>query len=351
MRKILFAMALIVGWFANNGIAVAAEKDDVFERGCGDDDGNDRCAADTQKKMRASYGIEDAKTLMESGVTLRRAMIVDGYGNDIIAVTFARKPGSSPAVEIRSPCFGKKDCPDPMTASVTPQIWERVLNQSENFDQKLAREIPVKERGKDEPITLCLHGWVVVVEAADAAQLEQNVLPAGKRPGELRSDTEGGCADGLALAYAFELVELARQSLPECGTLKSEWFRNSSMLLSNCAYLKGDRHAAGQAYALLEKLPRRIGDDEDSIKDAFAWDKKELVEQFKKAWGDGVLYLDAPEAIDQDNATVKGTLVFDNDETKKAEGSEVTLTLVRESDYFEIAAFEIGERKPMPELD
>jgi hypothetical protein len=351
LHKTLLTIALVTTLTIGSNVpSVATEKDDVFERGCGDDDGNDRCAKDTQKKMRTSYGIEDARKLMETGTTVRRAMLVDGYGNDVIAISFLRRPGTTPILEVRVPCHGESDCPAPLVATISQEVWERALSQSRDFDQKLVREIPKKDTDKkdEEHIILCLHGWFAVVEAADAPKTNQNMAR-----GQLRADAEGSCAEGLAFPYAFELAKLAHQNLPECSTLKIEWFRNSAMLLSSCAYLKGDRHAAGEAYAIVNQLPRCANDDEGCIEEAFAWTEQKLASKFREAWGDGTLYLGTPEGIDEDHAILRGTLFFDvgKDGDEKKEAADVTFDLSRENGEFEIIAFKIGERKKVPELD
>jgi hypothetical protein len=322
--------------------------DDIYANGCGDDRGNDRCAADMQEKMRSSYGIKDTKSLMTAGTTLRRAMIVDGYGNDVVAISFFRAAGAAPALEVRVPCAGKKNCPNPLTVNITQQMWDQVVKKSENFDQKLAREIPLKRRGRVEPTNMCLHSWVVVVEAADAVRLEQYALPAGKTEGLMRSDTEDGCANGLAVPYAFYLAELARQSLPECSTLQHAWFRNDSELLAFCAQLKGDRHAAGEAYEIVLKLNGRGSDELKDMPNMFTFNEEELSEKFTKAINGGRLLLGVPEAADQDHATVAGMIAFANTKTDGGEVADVVLSLSRQSDDFVIAAFKLGERKPLP---
>jgi hypothetical protein len=317
--------------------------DDVYARGCGDDRGADRCAASTQAKMRASYGIEDPAVLLKSGVTARRAMFVSGYGADVIAVTFIRKPGSSPSVEIRTPCPDGKNCDAPLSAIISPETWTRVIAKSENFDQKLQKE----QKGVDEekaPAMICMHSPGVVVEAIDPPQLYQNTMPPVYTNAKIRSDTEFACQFGLASPYATELLELARQNLPECRGLSDSRYSDATAL-SICAGLKGDKHAASEAYAISEKLSGgRIQDVKEDITDLFSFNIENRIGQLKKAWGKGALYLDAPNASDQGNAKTNGRLFFE-DLGKGAEEADVALTLVREDDTFVIADFQISARR------
>ena len=77
MRLSLFAAALALSC-SPPSLAQEAPTPDVWERGCGDDDGNDRCDPAVQDRMRALYGLESPEALLARGVTVRRAMFDDG---------------------------------------------------------------------------------------------------------------------------------------------------------------------------------------------------------------------------------------------------------------------------------
>jgi hypothetical protein len=343
--RMIFLLASL--WFAI-APTYAAGADKEVSNDCRDDDGNDRCAPKVQEKMRASYGLEDADALMKAGVTLRRAMYVDGYGRDVLAISFVRKPGVSPFVEIRLSCAGKKDCPPALSAAVSSKMWEQVIEQSRNFDQKLAAELASAPKGEDIPIAICMHSWVVVAEAVDAPQIDQSVASREKTKGEIRRDTEDACAKGLAVPYAFQLAKLALDSLPECGGLAADDFRNTPMLLSTCAALRGDRLAAVDAYALVRDLRDVDLDEPADLAKFFTFEGRSRAAEFARQLAKGQLYLGSPDASDRNNATVKGEVgFFGEGDGDNGSSAPIELKLVREYSNFKIADFNIGARKPV----
>lgn len=338
MLKSLIVMVLsailMIGGAAR--ATAATTKNDVWDRGCGDDDGNDRCAANTQSMMRAAYRVDDAESLMRAGVVLRRAMIVDGYGNDLIAITFQRKPGSAPQVDLRVPCDKRQACHAPLTAHVPIAIWNRVLRQSDDFDQELVRETDIAEGER----TICIHAWLAVVEAVDPARNEVKTSRPELNSGTVRSDTESACADGLAVPFAFEIAELALQSLPECAALQPQAFRNTPTLLATCTRLGGDRIAASEAFALLNQITDRTLNS-SAVEQLFGFDNKQRAMQFMTDAEGGLLTFGPPTAADQDNASARGKLHFD----EANQEADVTATLVRRFGSFTFAAIKIGQRR------
>jgi hypothetical protein len=344
MRLLVAITLFLIAVSAQPALAEKAGED-VWDRGCGDDDGNDRCDADVQKKMRESYGLQDMQTLAKQGVTLRRAMIVDGYGNDTISVSFLRKPGQSPSIEVRLPCASDKQCPSPLTANVGSQIWSQVLNQSDKFDQKLASELKDKENSEDKAIILCMHGWVVVVEAVDAAEIDLSGKPQENRKAIFRSDTESACAGGLAVPYAFQLADWAYDSLPECSGLNLKDFRNAPMLLATCARLGGDRLAAADAYELVGKLRNLDFDEKADAKELFSPESKARAADLVRELRGSRLYLDPPNAQDYEHATIEANVYFEGPSEGEEVYAPITFTLERIWDDFLIVDYTVGERK------
>jgi len=372
MRLPVLAAALLT--FLANGPAALAQDDErspdemseIFDRGCGDDDGNDRCSSDVQRRMRELYGIPDAATLVEQGVTFRRAMFVDGYGRDFVAITFSRAPGRSPSVEIVTPLREGGSMPQPLAAVIDQVTWSRVLAASEFFDKRVEGETlrgqpnpeapsssaEENERDDEQTIVICLHAWFVVVEAADAARLQKNVGAQRLQRASFRRDSEGGCAGGLAMPYAFLLAETALDNLPECSSLDLDYERHAATLLGTCNRLGGDRLAAGDAMKLVRELEGRNSDLPQGREFGwlFAASARELAEPLRAAVSNGNagLYFDAPHASDVDHATVKGEVVFWGEGDSPDERADLTLTLIRQLDEFKILSYELGERKPGP---
>ena len=142
MRALVMAaiavLATITPVSAQDSSPTLSERLEAYQRGCRDDDGNDRCSPEAHDRMRALYGLESAEDLLARGVTMRRAMFVDGYGNDVAAITFWREPGMAPMVEVRSPRVSEREEPQPLRAAISGETWAEVLYGSTYFDRELA---------------------------------------------------------------------------------------------------------------------------------------------------------------------------------------------------------------------
>jgi hypothetical protein len=300
--------------------------EEVFARGCGDERGVDRCASEVQARMHGLYGLENPADLLAKGVTVRRALFVDGYGNDVAAISFIPRPGQSPMVEVRSPRGEGVPNVPPLTAAVGRESWATVLARSANFDQLLAREFPQETPGGG-PANFCLHAWFVVVEAVDAPRVSPNVLAgtgsedeerdpslpveAPMEPGRIRADAESACGNGLAADYAFALADAALAALPECGSLVLDEFRAVAALLGQCQRLGGDRLVAGQASQTIAKLQRALQlEQTQELEWLFVGIGETRAARFKAALDGGSLFFEAPVGIDADRAEVKGQVAY-----------------------------------------
>ena len=337
---------------------------DVFDRGCGDDNGVDRCDSDVQRRMLELYGVESAEDLVASGTSAYRAMFVDGYGNDIAVVSFIREPGVSPYVEVRTPKAGDGAAPaEPLRAPIGKAMWEDVIGSAVHFDEKLAREVQPAE---NDGVTLtCLHGWFVVAEAAVAPRVAQNVLAgtgsaaaerdvslpveARMREASIRRDAESACADGLAVGFAFGLADLAAKALPQCTTFDTDDFRNTPMVLSACARSSGDRLVAGDASRLTSKLKQALRlENEDELTWLFVGYGEERARRFLTAIDGGQVYFGQPDGLDTDHARVEGWIVFGRGQSENSrEVADITLNLLRQTGDFVIDTFEVGSREPI----
>jgi hypothetical protein len=295
--------------------------------------------------MRERYGWPSAEALAERGAIARRTMFVDGYGNDVVAISFIRARGRSPIVEIAVPREDGEAPPDPLIAAVSQDAWWRVLAASETFDKQLVEEQRSGRLGSDDRIELCLHGWMVVAESIDPGhRIGERV-----QPHRIRRDTEGSCADGLAVPYSFALADLALASLAECGSLDPLHARNKAALLALCQRLGGDRLAAAEAERLTWELERLdLSTASDELRQLFTWEARDQVEPFREALIGGQLYLNAPRANDPDNAEVTGQVGYLSEDEGRSEVADVKLRLVRDGRYFVIESYELSERRPLP---
>jgi len=320
-----------------------APVDDVFDRGCGDDNGIDRCSDAVQDKMRSLYGLESGKDLIARGVTFRRVMLVDGYGRDVVAISAHRVPGRAPVIEVRTPGATKVRSTI-LEAALSNEAWARVIAESANFDREL-----VRTKGSSEnEISLCLHAWFAVGEAGDARRIEQHVLPEKLTEPVYRRDAETACGGGLGMSFAFRLADIAYEVLAECGTIDRATVRNIPMLLATCAGLKGDRQSAGEALAVLHKLRPGIGLTQKESARFVAHDAAVQPQLWSLLQTAGALFFESPEGVDVDHVNVRGTAAYWN--TDKADDDEeatVELKLIRQLDGFVVKSLRMSERRPM----
>lgn len=322
--------------------AAKTGSDEVFARGCADDNGTDRCADPVQKEMRTRYRIPAAQELVDRGVTFRRVMLVDGYGQDVVAITAHRSPGSAPVVEVRVPA-PEGDASTPLQAVLDVETWDRVLADSTHFDRDI-------EPLKDQPPAICLHAWFAVGEAGDATRLSQNIVAEQAIPARIRRDAEGACGGGMGITFAFRLADIAYAALRECHTIERASVRNIPVLLAVCKRLQGDRPAAGEALATLSKLQRSggqmtrqesdwlVSDDSEALRPAL-W---QLLEQASS------IYFDSPKAADVDHVSVRGKALYWNEPAKSEDDqeAEIELDLIRQLDRFVIKSLRISDRRP-----
>jgi hypothetical protein len=227
--------------------ASSATAEEKFDPKCSDDRGINRCAGNNQAKTRSKYDLSDKEKISADGTYLRRALFVDGYGNDVLALSFVRERMKAPYVEIRVPKTETRNDVARVVATISGDDWRRVIGEGRYFDREL-----ISRKGAEEDI--CLHAWVAIVETVDPARLSGNTLPETFVDPEVRSKTQTACNGGLAIDYAFKLVELAYEMMPECHSIPAEEYRNKAMILNACASFSGDRVAAGEAAALIRKI-------------------------------------------------------------------------------------------------
>lgn len=349
-RAVAAALAMLVIAPAHADEPTDAEIDEIFDRGCGDDNGKDRCDDEVQRRMRDLYGWRPARMEVDNGVQFRRFMMVNGYGRDVLGLAFERRPGGGPRVTVSVPKREKipSDLPtfpnNPLTAQLSEQQWQRALTITENFDRQLASE--VKGDGDKEVLQICLHAWVTVMEAGDPK-------PGEQRAAKIRSDTEGGCKDGLAMTASFELAELAFEVLPECAELETSDFRNRVMLLNWCRRLGGDRVAAVKASKSIEELRDRIyesrkADDIDMLGGFFDYKNRAKAERLEALFKDGDVYFAAPYASDSMHAIVLGTVQPEKqppDEANSANFYDIRLDLRNRGRRWTIESYEISDLK------
>lgn len=234
LSKLLAALLLVL-------ISAAAFAAQQVPPDCSDDRGVDRCSPEQHRRVPELYGLNPIEDHARRGDQVRRAFYVDGYGRDLLAISFVRSAGRDPRVMLHIPKVSGDAVVEPSEALVPEPIWDRVLARGAHFDRALT-----PRSGADEK-SICLHSWVSTIEAADG-------VPNQGRTAAVRRETEDACENGLGWAYASDLADFAVDLFPYCSALERSQRRNSETLLRTCATLKGDRLAAAKAHNQLFKL-------------------------------------------------------------------------------------------------
>lgn len=213
---------------------------------CRDDQGVDRCPEAEQRRVRALYGVGSIEEHRTAGDQVRRVFYVDGYGRDMVAISFVRARGRDPMVRIDYPRREGQPRPEPLAAPVPQAVWDDILGRSRNFERSFA------PRPDDDPnvIRMCIHPWVYTIEAADPA--------IGHQPATSRRKTEDACEGGPGALYAREVERAALALIPHCAALDTEQHRREASMLAACRILRGDRLAAAEALNRAGVL-RRVG--------------------------------------------------------------------------------------------
>ncbi len=326
-----------------------AEIDNVFDRGCEDDRGVDRCDGDIQANMLDLYGWMSAQELVEQGIQFRRFMMVDGYGRDVLALAFERRPGRSPVVQVwvPKPQYAEGETEDPpetpLTATLSAAQWQRALELTELFDEKLAKE-EAKKDPNDKTLTICLHSWFTVIEAGEPPRIRNGKTS----PAKIRSDAEDACTKGLAMPASFDLADLAFEALAECHGLDLDKYRNRIMQLAHCKRLGGDRIAATAVAEMIRDLEEQLERaDEGAFQRFFEWENRAEGKVFAGRLADALVYWGAPHAKDQFNAVVLGTMTPDDqpegDNTYRY--ADIRLELTSNGSSWKIGTYSISDIK------
>jgi hypothetical protein len=245
ISKIAIAFAVFL-WFPAPLWAQASPQPD-----CRDDDGTDRCAAAEQRRMRDSFGVRSIEEHRDAGDQVWRVFYVDGYGRDLILISFVRAAGRDPMAWVHYPRRDGEPRTEPLQAPVPQAVWDEVGRRSENFDRSFAL-FP----GEDPALrSICLHGWVYVMESAERRR--------GRSPAPIRRKTESACEDGPGGVFATELQRLTLPLFPHCAALDPEQHRSPATMLAACRLLHGDRLAAAEVLNLAGGF-RSLGGSEDA---------------------------------------------------------------------------------------
>lgn len=313
---------------------------------CRDDDGNNRCSAAMQQKMRISYRLQPIGSYANAQV--RRIFFVDGYGNDTVALEFIRGHGRGPVVRVQFRHIDGMVDVSPLEKELSLSQWADVLALSRDFDKSFVGATKAKGKGTDEAITICLHSWVYWGEAID---------PGGKP----RSVVDNACNDPPVETFAWQAAKMAIAAFPHCDLLDRSLGRNDAALLASCSGLAGDRLSAARVFNAAKGF--RFLDDKEGGQLAelaayqlkldlqgAAYAGKEATVAWDKIFADGntYYYWDEARGIDAETAQVVGGLIRRGkaDDGSDDQRADVSMTWEEDGSQFEISSITVGDFRP-----
>lgn len=218
MSLIVIAVALLLG---GQDISVSPVV-------CDQDDQAVACAVAERVRLEARYRAPSIETESATGAQVFRSFFYDGYGRDMLLVSFEMRPNMPPMVVVRG------NAEERIEAPVAASTWDRVASEGIFADRVL---IPMAAKSGDDEI-ICLHGWGVIVEMANATDDSGDRLA-------VRRKAQNTCAhDGLAGRFGFLLADQAIRSIDACDQLDPEKHRNDVARLRACLILEGNTLAA-----------------------------------------------------------------------------------------------------------
>lgn len=221
------------------------------DRTCLDDNNRDICAPAMRAELLAALGMATAEADAEAGVESYRVFFVDGYGRDLPAFVFERRPGSGPM----SVVYGRGGAR--LEAPVSPAMWDEVVAHAEFAD----RELIQPANAQDAMAGLCLHAWSSTIEMTNSPVTRWRSEPVRRR-------TENACNGALTTRFAFFLAEQTLKAQPHCQGLDLDRQRNVVTLVASCMALKGDRVAAASLFDQISDGGPRRGAD---LTNPFVW--------------------------------------------------------------------------------
>ncbi len=284
----MFLRPLAVLLFMLSAAPAMAQADDGLPgpRECLDDNHTNRCDAEVQSRVRDLLGVASIEDEAASGAIVYRAFFVNGYGRDMPAVAFERRPGQSPEVVI----YGRDG--RSTRAPVSVETWDQVVREARFADRVLAPlPDPTDPDQGAPPVSICLHSWVQTIEIANGPRERFSEEPVRRR-------TEDACGGALTTRYAFLLADLAVQQIPWCHRLNADAERNRITQLQTCLMLSGDRMAAADLYS--ERLADWDWPDVQDIDDRVVRRYLGINTPHSLTWGDQVVR--AEEWSDRDVA-------------------------------------------------
>lgn len=186
-------------------------------------------------EQRRAQGLEDLSALAKKKVQIVRIFMQDGFGSRPPTISFVRRPGHEPTLEIAT--IAQDDGAPAIAVPIPLEAWLRVRGQVAYFDA------PAPPPPPGVSIAPCVHPYSARIEVTDPAE------PGA--PLRERSAFQSQCPGGPTYAAAIQLAPQAKALIPSCALLNDNLFGGAPWALSFCAAMRGDKVAVAQARNVL----------------------------------------------------------------------------------------------------
>ncbi|TPG20107.1 hypothetical protein EAH87_09980 [Sphingomonas koreensis] len=185
-------------------------------------------------EQRASQGLESLEDLVKQNVHIIRVFTQSGFGNRYATISFVRRPGQEPTLEIAS--VANPANKPALSIPIPLDDWLDANSAVAFFDA----DVPARPKADGRMLALpCLHPYLQRVEVVDR--------PETNGPMRIRQNAQSQCGYGPTYAAAVQLLRRAKRLIPACALLNDDDFADVAWLLSFCASINGDAVAVAQA--------------------------------------------------------------------------------------------------------
>lgn len=186
-------------------------------------------------ELLQSLGMVPIEQEAATGAVVYRAFYRNGYGRDLLGVSFEMRPDAPPMVSVYG-FEGKR-----ISAPVSREAWDRVVDESWIVGRELVPLPEDVQTGDEVVYTLCTDGWTTTVELANTYEYGRKRLSEPYRRRQNACDTIG---PEPVVRFGFILAGLAVEAFPACAELDLDGYYNNIVRLSDCLYLSGNTLAA-----------------------------------------------------------------------------------------------------------
>lgn len=237
-------MSLIALAFAT---ALAGQEPSGPQVICDEDDESIACEVAERARLQAQFGVASAEDEALAGGEIFRAFLGNGYGRDMLVVSFESRPNQSPTVVV-SGLDGRR-----IAAPVAAAVWDRVVHEAVNADRDLLPLLPTVAADDEESVVICIHAWSALVEMTNAYDARGDRHAVRRKGGNTCEE------DNMATGFGFLLADLAVNSFPACAELEPTRHRNNTSRLEACLALAGNTVAAASLMNEKGDPPRSYG--------------------------------------------------------------------------------------------